>query len=266
MLLLVFRETGLAAAAKAMQIVTKNQTRKGDRATYAMTMTAAAARPARAKEPALALAAPVQIAGLTEVELVVQMPVEAGATGVEELAGHHGVSVEMGETGVLLLTTVVQSLQVSEEVAVLMGSTGVLLPVTVVQSLHVSSDEVEVLMGSTGVLLLVMVVQSPQLSVEVVEVLMGSTGMLLVVVQSPQLGSEEVVVLIGATGMLLVVVQSPQVSVDLYGQSVTVGSQEVMVTSTVSVRVWVLAEATAMMPAAMAMEARIFAGEEVGVG
>lgn len=34
---------------------------------YAMTMTAAAAKPARAKEPALALAAPVKAAGLTPV-------------------------------------------------------------------------------------------------------------------------------------------------------------------------------------------------------
>jgi len=102
-----------------------------------------------------------------------------------------------------------------------------------------------VLTGATGVLEVTVEVQSPQVGSELVEVLTGATGVLEVEVQSPQVGSELVEVLMGETGLLLVVVvvQSPQVSVlsasavlvGLYGQFVTVGPHEVMVTSSVTV-------------------------------
>jgi hypothetical protein len=100
-----------------------------------------------------------------------------------------------------------------------------------------------VLTGATGVLEVTVEVQSPQVGSELVEVLTGATGVLEVELQSPQVGSELVEVLTGATGVLEVVVQSPQVSVlsasavlvGLYGQFVTVGPHEVMVTSSVTV-------------------------------
>lgn len=69
---------------------------------------------------------------------------------------------------------------------------------------------------------------------------MGETGLLVVVVevQSAQAGSLEV--LTGATGLVVVVVevqssQAPPSVGAAYGQLVTVGPQEVMVTSSVTV-------------------------------
>jgi len=79
-----------------------------------MTKAAAAARPARAREPALALAAPVYeaIAGPAVVPDQAQAPVPVGAMGatgedaVDVHAGQTGlVLVEMGATGVVVLQT-----------------------------------------------------------------------------------------------------------------------------------------------------------------
>jgi hypothetical protein len=104
---------------------------------------------------------------------------------------------------------------------------------------------VEVEAGETGLLVVVVVLsQSLQLGSYTDEVVAGLTGVEVVLSQSLQLGSYTVV-LAGLTGLVVVVeaeTQSLQVwsappGPPLYGQLVTVGSHEVMVTSTVSVMV-----------------------------
>lgn len=153
----------------------------------------------------------------------------------------------MGETGVLAEAEV-QSAQVWSVTVVLepdgdTGDTGVLAEAEV-QSAQVWSVTVVLEpvgeTGDTGVLAeLAAVVQSAQVwsvPVEVVLELLGDTG---------------------ETGVLAELAGVVQSAHEWYGQSVTVGSQEVMVTSTVSVRT-ALAEATATRPAATATEERIF--------
>jgi hypothetical protein len=95
----------------------------------------------------------------------------------------------------------------------------------------------------------------------------GATGLellLLLTDQSLQVGSQALLVLVTLAGEEVVeaeTLQSLQVwsapEPPLYGQLVTVGSQEVMVTSTVSVMVVVPAEARATKPAARTIEVRI---------
>ena len=197
-----------------------------------MTMTAAAARPARAKEPALALAAPVNLTGATPVaelgyvlafqrfhfltgrnaypeydqtapdEEAAATPVEAAATGTD---GQAPVAYVVAETGVAVVAKLEEPLQTP--------------------SLHVVFQELEK-EAETGV------------------------AVVLLLTHSLQVGSAEV--------LLVQVMPEEESEAAPAGQLVTIGSQEVMVTSTVLVMVVVVpAEATATRPAAMAIEARI---------
>ena len=85
-------------------------------------MAATAARPAAAYEPALATAAPVQVATGEYAPQAAEEVVEAGATGVVAQVGAAQVG-EAGATGVV--AALVQTPQVAVLVAVVVAMTGV---------------------------------------------------------------------------------------------------------------------------------------------